>query len=225
MNHTAPDAWLGSLNSRFAADNATLVAPTCDLLRSIIPAPATHARFLNSLSLLEHMGGYKIMATQHGPAISQSTLKHIAEEARHAFFFKRKAEQVAGRPLAYAAADLLSPAAARAYFQRLEANVKAAFAPDVDRQLIYLHMSLVVEFRAVWSYRLYQRELEQASAMLSLKGLLAEEEGHMGDVTRRIAAIGELDFDRMIGFCAIERRLFERMIDGFDRVVALPYAA
>ena len=68
------------------------------------------------------------MATQHGPGIDQPTLKHLAEETRHAFFFKRAAEREAGGALTGGPADLLAPSAARRYFQRLEANSLRASA-------------------------------------------------------------------------------------------------
>jgi hypothetical protein len=35
---------------------------------------------MNTLSLLEHMGSHKIMATQNGLGIDLRTLKHLAEE-------------------------------------------------------------------------------------------------------------------------------------------------
>lgn len=224
MSGAAPDTWVQSMISRFEADNAALVAPTRSLLRAVIPTPATHARFLNTLSMLEHMGGQKIMATQHGAAIDQPTLKHIAEETRHAFFFKRKAEHLAGRALAYVGPDLLSPASTGGYFRRLEATLKRALATHADRRLTYLYMSLAIEFRAVWAYGIYQQELNHAGALLSLKSLLAEENGHMGDMTRRIAAVGALDLEPMAGFCAVERRLFERMLEGFSQAIAEPEA-
>ena len=64
--------------------------------------------------------------TQHSAAIDQATLKHVAEEAHHAYFMKRQAEKTAERALEYVADDLLAPASARMYFQRLEsATVRA----------------------------------------------------------------------------------------------------
>ena len=124
-------SWLDGALARFAADNGDLAPRTRALLDSIVAEPVRHARMINTLSLLEHMGSHKIMATQHSAAIDQATLKHVAEEAHHAFFMKRQAEKTAERPLEYVADDLLAPCSARMYFQRLEgATVRALDAPQ-----------------------------------------------------------------------------------------------
>src|SRR5262252_11033416 len=109
--------WLDRALARFAADNDELV-----------PDASRHARLANTLSMLEHIGSHKIMATQHAADIDQPTLKHVAEEAGHAYFMKRQAEKTAQRPLEYVDADLLAPAAARMYFQRLEAALVRTLA-------------------------------------------------------------------------------------------------
>ncbi len=116
----APRSWLDGALARFDADNHELAARTRAVLDTLIAAPAQHARMINTLSLLEHMGSHKIMATQHSAGIDQATLKHVAEEAGHAYFMKRQAEKTAERTLEYVRDDLLAPAAARMYFQRLE---------------------------------------------------------------------------------------------------------
>ena len=97
---------------------------------------------INTLSLLEHMGSHKIMATQHSSSIDQATLKHVAEEAHHAYFMKRQAEKTAERPLEYVADDLLAPASARMYFQRLEsATVRTLDADSEHARRIPLYVA------------------------------------------------------------------------------------
>src|SRR5579863_4921348 len=76
-------------------------------LSSVCAAPEAHARFLNTLSLLEHIGSRKIMLTR-AIAGDGRILKHLAEETRHAWFFKRAAERLAGRALDYAAQSTLA---------------------------------------------------------------------------------------------------------------------
>jgi hypothetical protein len=206
---------LEMLVAAFERDNAALVAPTEAMLAGFIADRPTHARFMNTLSMLEHMGSHKIMATQHGPAIDQPTLKHLAEETRHAFFFKRHANREAGRDMTNAAADLIAPLAARRYFQRLEAEMVRAFPADTHPRAVYLTMSMIVEFRAVWGYRLYQAALVRAGSAVSLKSLLAEESGHLTDMAERLRGLGELDIGRLRGFCAIETGLYGRLLLAF----------
>lgn len=213
-------SWLDLTLARFDRDNDALVLETRALLARIVPDAAVHARLLNTLSMLEHLGSHKIMATQHSPAIDQRTLRHVAEEAHHAFFMKRQAEKAAGRPLEYVERDLLAPAAARMYFQRLEAQMKRTLESQRSLRATYLYMSMIVEFRALWFYRLYQHTLKRLGHGLSLKRVIGEEENHLLDVASRLETEGELSDARAAGFLAAERRLYERLLRGLQLAAA-----
>jgi hypothetical protein len=171
------------------------------------------------------MGSHKIMATQHGLGIDQPTLKHLAEETRHAFFFKRHANREAGRTLEYSPADMIAPLAARRYFQRLEAEMVRTFPANIHPRAVYLTMSMVIEFRAVWGYRLYQAALVRAGSLVSLKSLLAEESGHLIDMAERLGGLGELDLNRLRQFCTAETALYARLLSAFAEPRALAEAA
>jgi hypothetical protein len=215
-----PRSWLEETLARFEGRNAALVGRTSTLLDRIIPATALHARFINTLSMLEHMGSHKIMATQHGPGIDQATLRHVAEEAHHAFFMKRQAEKAGGRSLEYTPADLLAPLSAQMYFQRLEARIVRLLEKPHDERAAYLYMSMIVEFRAIWFYRLYQQALRRHSHALSLKRLIGEEQSHLGDMAERLEQSGELSDDRVDRFTQAEHRLYSRLLDSMLRAVA-----
>src|SRR5690606_22598504 len=178
-------SWLDSALARFERDNAGLAPATTALLHRIVPNAALHARLLNTLSMLEHFGSHKIMATQHSPTIDQPTLRHVAEEAHHAYFMKRQAEKTAGRMLEYVDADLLAPAAARMYFQRLETEMRRTLGRRRTGRAAYLYMSMIVEFRALWFYRLYEQALKACGRGPSLKRILGEEGNHLLDVANR----------------------------------------
>jgi hypothetical protein len=217
---TAPRSWLDGALERFGAGNADLVERTRALLDAIIAEPQRHARMINTLSLLEHMGSHKIMATQHSAAIDQPTLKHVAEEAQHAYFMKRQAEKTAERTLQYVAADLLAPASARMYFQRLEGATVRALGERRSSRAAYLYMSMIVEFRALWFYGLYEQALKRARHALSLKRVLGEEQAHLGAMAERLAAGGELDDARAAPVLAAERKLYARLLAAVERAVA-----
>ena len=206
------ESWLDGALARFAADNDDLLLQTRSLLARVVADAPRHARLANTLSMLEHLGSHKIMATQHAPDIDQPTLKHVAEEAGHAYFMKRQAEKTADRPLEYVAADLLAPAAARMYFQRLEAALARLLGRQGSARAIYLYMSMVVEFRALWFYGLYQQTLERARHALSLKRVLGEEQNHLHDMATRLEAAGELSDARVANFVARERALYARLL-------------
>jgi hypothetical protein len=214
---TAPRSWLAEALAHFDADNRELVARTRTLLDTVIAAPARHARMINTLSLLEHMGSHKIMATQHAAGIDQATLKHVAEEAHHAYFMKRQAEKTAERALEYVPEDLIAPAAARMYFQRLEGAMVRTLGVAHGARAVYLSMSMIVEFRALWFYDLYQAALQQAGHALSLKRVLGEERAHLIDMAERLGAGAGAHTARLL---AVEKLLFGRLLRGFERDVS-----
>jgi hypothetical protein len=219
------NSWLDSTQAQFEAANDFLVLKTRVLLNRIVPDAPLHGRFLNTLSMLEHMGSRKIMATQQGARIDQATLKHVAEEAHHAYFMKRQAEKTAARPLEFRAADLLAPAAARMYFQRLEAGLVRTLGdesrlkplPHRSMHATYLYMSLIVEFRALWFYRLYQQALTRFRSSLSLKRVLGEEQNHLGEVAQRLDDSGERTDARVETFLTLESLLYVRLLGALQR--------
>ena len=213
----APRSWLDGTLARFATDNDELAPRTRSLLDRIIEEPSRHARMINTLSLLEHMGSHKIMATQHSAAIDQATLKHVAEEAHHAFFMKRQAEKTAERALEYVAEDLLAPSSARMYFQRLEGATLRALGPRRSARAAYLYMSMIVEFRALWFYGLYEQALKRARHAMSLKRVLGEEQAHLGDMAERLEAGNDLDDAHASQLLSAERNLYSRLLGALER--------
>ncbi len=183
-----------------------LAATVRSRLTAFCAQPLMHARFLNTLSLLEHIGSRKIMASQGRAAWDSGMLKHMAEETRHAFFFKRLAEKLARRPLDYSAGDTLAGASAKAYMGRLDADVTR----ETERtgELPYLCMSLIVELRAVWLYRLYQAVLEEHAPGLSLKSVLAEEDLHLSAMSARLSKVDSNAVTRIAAFSTTEDARF-----------------
>jgi hypothetical protein len=206
------EAWLDSALARFDNDNALLAGRTRALLTRAAGDSELHARLLNTLSLLEHMGSHKIVATQTGRTVDQPTLRHIAEEAHHAWFMKRQAEKTAARGMTYEAQDLLAPAAARMYFQRLEAVMLRSLTAQHSAHATYLYMSMIVEFRALWFYELYEQVLREGGYPLSLKRVLGEERNHLHEVAHRLDAAGELADARVADFTGHETLLYRRML-------------
>jgi hypothetical protein len=212
-------SWLDEAVLRFEQDNDALILQTRSLLNRVVPNGALHGRFVNTLSMLEHMGCHKILSTQHSLGIDQETLKHIAEEAHHAFFMKRQAEKAAGRPLEFVANDLLAPASARMYFQRLEAAMLRTLERRRSARVMYLYMSLIVEFRALWFYRLYQQTLKRNGHPMSLKRVLGEEQNHLRDIARNLETAGELDNARVSDYLGHEKALYMRLLGAMQHAV------
>jgi hypothetical protein len=199
-----------SLLCTFEERNQALVAQVSARLAAICAEPLSHARFLNMLSLLEHIGSRKIMTSPAMAAAGADMLKHLAEETRHAFFFKRAAERIARRALDYGATDTVAGAAARFYMGRLDAQIAAAVGKAVPA-LPYLYMSLIVEFRAVWLYRLYQTILTEHEIPLTLKSVLAEEELHLAAMFAQVTTLDRQAGSRIALFAGFEEIRFESL--------------
>lgn len=202
--------------NHFDTVNAGLALRTRALLNRIAGDSALQPRLLNTLSMLEHMGSHRIMATQHGAAIGQPTLRHLAEECQHAYFMKRQAEKAAGRPLEYSSGDLLAPGAARRYFRRLEMSLLRRLDQEGSADSCYLYMAMIVELRAVWFYSIYQQALAREGLALSLKRLLGEEQNHLTDMCERLEHAGERSAVRVESFVQLEHALYERLLDSLQ---------
>lgn len=59
-----------------------------ECLTALVKQPTLHARFLNTLSLLEFIGARKIMKSQEEDSVTPAVLAHATEEIRHAQVLK-----------------------------------------------------------------------------------------------------------------------------------------
>jgi len=164
-------------------------------LTALPSQPDLHSRFVNTLSMLEHIGSVKIARTQAGTAITEEILQHLAEETRHAQILKRIARRIGGDAVAdYADGRILAGPAARGYFARIDAGVRAftreRFPVAVRPAAAYLLVTLLVELRASWLYPVYQCVLEGAGAGFSVRSIIGEEERHLADIIEGMEAIG-----------------------------------
>ena len=157
------------------------------------------------------------MASQTKQDLSGDTLRHLAEETRHAFFFKHAAEKIARRPLAYDLAETIAGAAARGYMGRLDAGIAGDFTDgNKSASLPYLYMSLIVELRAVWFDRLYQETLTELEQSLSLRSVLAEEELHLNAMVAHLTEMDPECSSRVMRFKALERQRFGVLWDAIE---------
>ncbi len=185
-------------------NNARFESRVRSFLEHIVEDKPRHALFLNMLAMLEHLGSRKIMLSQMDRVMTQDTLQHLAEEARHAYFFKRNAERVAGKALdGWSDENTMSRLPAAMYFGRLDAGITRV----VGEEAAYGWVSLIIELRACWLYAIYQEVLEQSSDHMSLKSLLAEEDHHLAEM---FDMCGE-DYDTLKSLSAHETELFEKL--------------
>lgn len=185
-------------------------------LESVAQCEQLHARFANTLSLLEHIGSVKIARTQSGAAITAEVLQHLAEESRHADVLKRMVAKITVEDLdSYADDALLAGIEARGYFARLDAAVRAfargSVAPEVRHAASYNLVTWLVERRAMWLYPAWQRLFERHRSPLSVRSIIGEETRHLEDV---VAALGQIGLDDPMTLDPIVRQeelLFARL--------------
>lgn len=197
------DPWTASA---MIENNLPHEAPVRAFLGRLVEDPQSHAKFLNMLSMLEHMGSRKIMVSQMNRTqeMDQDTLQHLAEEARHAYFFKRHAERVNGGPMkGWVDENTMCRVPALMYFGRMDAGISKQVGDDKA----YGWVSLIIELRACWLYRIYNEVVEEAGVHLPLKGLIAEEDGHLEEM---FEMCGD-DAGRIKELSAYETTLFEKL--------------
>src|ERR1700754_2656794 len=94
------------------------------LLSTIISNNQLHARWLNTLSLMENTGARKISASEDPVDVTYIILKHAAEEHRHAFYLKKQIGKISDTLCpTYAAEYLLAPAYSKYYLNQLDVQV------------------------------------------------------------------------------------------------------
>lgn len=163
------------------------------ILDAMDGSPLLRAKFLNTLSFMEHIGATKIARSQSGEQADFMTLKHAAEEARHAFYLKKLSLKI--EPLAlpsYEAAYLMAPLASRQYLYRLDVAVarmvkKAGLQGAELRKLAYLLVTFAIEVRADLLYPIYESYLERYPERISVSSIIAEEEGHLAEMESELA--------------------------------------
>ena len=79
------------------------------LLHQIIADNTLHAKWLNTLSLMENTGARKISASEDPLTVTYIILKHAAEEHRHAFYLKKQIEKTGDTFCPTYAAEYLLP--------------------------------------------------------------------------------------------------------------------
>jgi len=163
------------------------------LLPSIIADNALHAKWLNTLSLMENTGARKISASEDPLTVTYIILKHAAEEHRHAFYLKKQIEKTgpAFCPT-YAPEFLLAPAYSKYYLNQLDILVSRYLKQSLKlsgkdlRFAAYLLVTYAIEVRADELYPIYQDALDVVGSKVNVKSIILEEEGHLEEMINQL---------------------------------------
>lgn len=192
------------------------------ILEAILARPALHARFVNTLARLEYVGVRKMLKARRAERLDLRGLEHILDEAVHALRLKRAATAIAADARdvgTFAAPDTLAGDAGEDYFQAVDRAAERALSdlPEPVRgEASYLLTSAVIEIRAEVFYPLYEAALQAAGAKLSVASILRDEDRHIDEVGRALAAAVPGWRERLDTVLAAEGPLFEQFLDALE---------
>jgi hypothetical protein len=189
------------------------------ILPTIIANNQLHARWLNTLSLMENTGARKISACEDPATVTYIILKHAAEEHRHAFYLKKQIEKaVKDSCPTYADEYLVASNYSKYYLNKLDVEVSRYLKKELNlsgkdlRFAAYLLVTYAIEVRADELYPVYQTALDEARSKVNVKSIILEEEGHLEEMInqlKRFSPQWQLHADKAV---AIETRLFNDWI-------------
>ena len=179
------------------------------LLKKITSDPDCEARWLNTISLLEHIGARKISKTVAQTHPTLSILEHYADETRHAYAFKRLSLQLAEKGTnAY-----LCRNEAIDYFQGLDRQTDAWIQEHIgseDHYANYLLTTSLIERRAMQLYPLYRDTTQHDEVRAELDKIIQEEANHRKAIDSKLRLVlNEYGYD-LSELWPLEQKLFNR---------------
>jgi hypothetical protein len=200
-----------------------------EIFRNIIADDNLHAKFLNTLSLMENTGARKISASEHKTKVSYLILKHACEEARHAFYLKKQISKIANLSdfPTYENQFIIAPFGSYTYLQMLDIQVCRYLKTNLNlsgeslKYAAYLLVTYAIEVRADELYPIYQEALDEAKSKVNVKSIIVEEEGHLEEMITQLKSFSvdwEIHAEEAL---EIEKNLFEIWVSELSKQVKL----
>jgi hypothetical protein len=194
------------------------------LLSKIVSDSDKHARWLNTLSLMENSGARKISASEHKKDVTLIILKHAAEEHRHAYYLKKQISKLSIDACpTYADQYLLASSDSRYYLNLLDVLVCKYLKSTIQlsgndlKFAAYLLVTYAIEVRADELYPIYQNVLDQASSKVNVKSIILEEEGHLEEMLVQLKNFSpdwQKHADKAVEF---ETKLFKEWLNALEK--------
>jgi hypothetical protein len=164
------------------------------LLSKIVPNKVIHAKWLNALSYMENSGAKKIAAHEHRTEVSEEVLKHASEEFGHAHFLKKQIARLdLPVPKTYQKSSILGGHTTLRYLDKLDLSIARLIKKEVPqltlrklRDMAYLLVTYAIEVRAKQLYPIYHSILKTSKERISMRLIIAEEEGHLEEMEKAI---------------------------------------
>lgn len=197
------------------------------ILSAIIKNDQLHARWLNTLSLMENTGARKISASEDPETVTYIILKHAAEEHRHAFYLKKQIEKTKTRNCpTYANDYLIAPKSSKYYLNQLDVDVCRYLKKEMGlkgralRFAAYLLVTYAIEVRADELYPVYQDELDKVSSKVNVKSIILEEEGHLEEMINQLKSFSpewQFHADKAV---EMESQLFTQWVEQLSNEIS-----
>lgn len=188
-----------------------------DTLKSVVNQPMIHARFLNTLSLLEYIGARKIIKSQDESMVNMVVLSHAAEEIRHAQILKKLALKVGGKSVeSYSENSLIAGKLGRKYIQDID-QASATAVEGQDPWLCYLITTLIVEERAEVFYPVYEELIGKVNMSGPLKQIVRDEVNHLAQMREYIDKDKRIDSQKLQSIRALEEKNFNLFFKEVER--------
>ncbi len=179
-----------------------LETATAAWLDRVAADPALEVEWVDLLSQLEYVGFRKITKSVPYDEVSLETLRHMSEEASHAFLMKSAAEKM-GLPERSWKDGPFSEAGWR-YFQGLDRGVEKQIA---DPARCYPLVSVAVERRVLALYPAYLERTKNPDVRKAVVRILAQEKQHAALFDERALPAEEVELA-----CRLEEQLWGGMI-------------
>lgn len=177
------------------------------------------ARWLNTLSLLEHTGARKICKTVGLDHPSLEILEHFADETRHALSFRRLSLSLSDST----SDQYLCHDEATSYFQMLDHTVSESLRAATERDDAYqnyLFVTNMIEKRAMKLYPLYRSVTENRLVKDELQKIIVEETSHLQWIEKKTAGIlKEFSLGDISPFLKIEESFYQAFEESLAKAV------
>lgn len=190
------------------------------VIDKIVSSSELHAKWLNSLSMMENTGARKISASENDLLVDEIVLKHAAEEARHAYYLKSQIKKTGFQGCkTYQMNELLAPIQSFQYLHALDTSISRylketlSFSGSQLRYAAYLLVTYAIEVRADELYPVYEDVLKAHESKISVRMIVVEEKGHLEEMIQQMDDFfGEWKEHGEFAL-SIERKLFTRWIN------------
>jgi len=197
-----------------------------ELCEGIISDDALHAKWLNTLSLMESIGARKIIAHQNILRTDFNILRHMAEEVRHAYILKKQIQKLNISMLNdYQFQCLLAPIQTYHYLTALEVMASRWIKDELRqrgeelKRSAYVLVTYIIECRAMEVYPVYQSVLDTHGSKVNVQTIIREEETHLADMKRSLAKSFP-DCDGAIQhMLALENKWFLNWVQGISKAL------